>query len=201
MEIIKRDMRLPIIKTKRLILRDITLEDISDDYISWLNNPDINKYLEIRFTPQTIGKVREYVKGKLNNTINTKHFGIYDQDGNRLLGTVTLPHINAYHSYADISFVIGHRNAQGKGYATEAVHGVTYYMFKECGLAKLWAGYYEDHEASAKVLKKNGFRVEGKLRKQYINHEGKRVDHVLVGLLAEEFKVDERLIGPLPLEK
>jgi len=201
MEIINRKMRLPVIKTKRLVLKDITLDDISNDYINWLNNPDINKYLEIRFTPQTFETVREYVKDKLNNTIYTKHFGIYDQNGNRLVGTVTLPHINTHHSYADISFVVGHQNAQGKGYATEAVHAVTYYMFKKCGLVKLWAGYYEDHKASAKVLKKNGFRVEGKLRKQYINHEGNRVDHVLVGLLSEEFKVDRGLIGPLPSEK
>ncbi len=195
MEIILRDPRLPIIKTNRLLIRDIQIDDISEEYIAWLNNPEVNKYLELRFERQTREKVEAYVISKLNDTSASKHFGVYDKDGSRLVGTVTLPSIKWRHLSSDISFVIGHPEAQGKGYATEAVHGVVYYCFKHCGLQKLWAGYYDGHVGSAKVLAKNGFKEEGRLVKELINYTGKRVDHVLVGLLADDFVPNEKLLG------
>ncbi len=198
MEITLREPALPIIRTRRLVIRDIEVKDISPEYVAWLNNPDVNKYLEVRFVEQTRQRVEDYIRAKLNDTISGKHFGVYDNEGKRLVGTVTLPSIKWKHLSADISFVLGHPDASGKGYATEAVHAVTYYCFNCCGFKKLWAGYYDGHTGSAKVLAKNGFREEGRLIKELINYEGKRVDHVLVGLLADDFVPDEKLLGPLP---
>jgi RimJ/RimL family protein N-acetyltransferase len=198
MEILLRKNRLPLIKTRRLVLRDIRLEDISREYIHWLNDGEIVKYLEIRFTKQTPEKIREYVKSKLMDTVNTKHFGVYDECGKRLVGTVTLPRINWNHAASDISFVIGHPEARGKGYATEAVHSVCYHMFEQAGLKKLWGGYYDGHRASAKVFKNNGFEIEGRLKKKLVAPDKKRVDLVLVGLLAEDFKPAKKFLGPLP---
>jgi len=185
--IIDRGEKLPIIRTKRLILRDIEVKDISPEYIKWLNDPEVTKFLEIRFVPQTKERVKKYIEEKLKNTKDTKHFGVYDNDGTRLVGTVTLPKINWNHYYADISFVIGHPDAQKKRYATEAVHGVVHYVFTYCGLKKLWAGYYSGHIASARVLEKNGFKVEGRLIKKFINYKDERVDQIIVGLLAEDY--------------
>ncbi|HPN84399.1 MAG TPA: GNAT family N-acetyltransferase [Victivallales bacterium] len=195
MNIIIRDPKLPIIKTKRLTIRDIEVSDISDEYIAWLNNPEVNKFLEVRFSQQNRQTVENYIRSKLSDTKASKHFGVYDKGGKRLVGTVTLPSIKWKHLSSDISFVIGHPEAQGKGYATEAVHGVIYYCFKCCGLVKLWAGYYDGHEGSAKVLRKNGFREEGRIVKELIDFRGVRVDHVLVGLLAEDFIPDKSLLG------
>lgn len=198
MRIHLRPNRLPIIETKRLVLRDITVEDISPSYIEWLNDPETVKYLEVRFSPQTPEKVRAYVEKKLNDIENSQHFGVYDNNGCRLVGTVTLPQINRNHAFADISFVIGHPGTQGKGYATEAVHAVCYYAFFYLRLNKLWGGYYDGHIASAKVFEKNGFNIEGCIRKKLICHEGKRVDHVLVGLLSQDYQPNDTLLGTIP---
>ncbi|MFT4925432.1 MAG: ribosomal-protein-alanine N-acetyltransferase [Phenylobacterium sp.] len=184
-----RTSKLPHIKTERLVLRDIQLEDISTHYINWLNNPEVTKYLEVRFTPQTRETVAAYVSAKLADTVSSKHFGVYErhQGEQRLIGSVTLGSIDLHHASAAISFVIGHPEAQGKGYATEAIHAAVFYMFNECNINKLWAGYYDGHHGSANALAKNGFVVEGRLKKKFINADGQYVDHVLVGLLAEDY--------------
>ena len=201
MEIIFRGNRLPIIKTKRLVLRDIEIRDITSEYISWLNDPKVVKYLEIRFVPQTKEKIKEYVQSALDDTRNKMHFGIYDKGGARLVGTVSMPHIDWNHYSSDISFVIGHPEASGKGYATEAVHGVIYYVFQECKIVKLWGGYYQGHLKSANVFKNNGFQTEGRIKEKLINYKNQRVDHIIQGLLAEDFKPNERLVGRLPAKK
>ena len=45
-----------IIKGKHIFLRRLTEEDVSDDYVNWMNDPEINQYLESRFNKQTIEK-------------------------------------------------------------------------------------------------------------------------------------------------
>ncbi len=201
MEIIFRGNRLPIIKTRRLVLRDIEIRDITSEYIRWLNDPEVTKYLEIRFVPQTKEKVIEYVQSALEDTRNKMHFGIYDKDGERLVGTVTLTHIDWNHYFTDISFVIGHPEASGKGYATEAVHGIIYYVFRQCKIVKLFGGYYQGHEKSANVFRNNGFQIEGRLYKKVINYNNQRVDHIFEGLLSKDFVPDENLLGKLPPQK
>ena len=198
MEIIFRGNRLPIIKTKRLILRDIEIQDITSEYIGWLNDLRVTKYLEIRFIPQTIEKIKKYVQSALEDTRNKMHFGVYDKSGERLVGTVTLPNINWNHYFAEISFVIGHPEASGKGYATEAVHGIIYYVFRQCKIVKLFGGYYQGHEKSATVFKNNGFQIEGRVYKKLINYKNQRVDHIIEGLLSKGFVPDEKLLGRLP---
>ena len=184
--------------TMRLVLRDIRVIDVSSDYVDWLNNPSVNRYLGVRLFKQTHKKVREYVESKLADTENTKHFGVYDQNGERLVGTVTIPMINWHDSTANLSFVIGHPAAQGKGYGTEAVHALAYYMFRECSLHKLWAGLYDGHQASLRVLEKSGFAIEGRMKGQLVDYRHKRVDYILMGLLATDYSPKQEWLGPLP---
>jgi len=187
-EIVEREGKLPIIKTARLILRDIEIDDISDEYIGWLNNIEVTKYLEVRFEEQTREMVLKYVCNALTNIKEIMHFGIYDNGGTRLIGSVTLPSINRKHSYADISFVVGHPEApKQQNYATEAVQAVVHYVFTHIRLKKLWAGYYDGHLGSKRVLEKVGFIKEGRQKKHLVDYKGNRVDKIIVGLLAEDF--------------
>ncbi|BBN81088.1 hypothetical protein PA25_10730 [Pseudoalteromonas sp. A25] len=183
-----RNQMLPIIKTSRLLLREIQVLDITDEYVNWLNNPNINRYLEVRFTPQTKRTVTEYIESKLKQVKTSMHFGVFDKNGSRLVGTVTLGTIDMHHKAADISFVIGHPEAQGVGYATEAVHGVTHFSFTQGDIVKLYAGYYDGHVGSSRVLAKNGYKVEGRIKQKCVNNEGHRVDHIIVGILADEYQ-------------
>ena len=61
-EISERENMLPIIKSDRLILRDISLSDITQDYIDWLNDYDTVKFLEIRLINQTRERVEAYIR-------------------------------------------------------------------------------------------------------------------------------------------
>ncbi|MCH2089541.1 MAG: GNAT family N-acetyltransferase [Pseudoalteromonas sp.] len=187
-EIELRNDNLPILKTKRLCIREIRAEDVTDEYVDWLNNPNINKYLEVRFVTQTKKSVIEYVESKLKQGDTSMHFGVYDQAGKRLVGTVSLGTIDHHHKAADISFVIGHPKTQGLGYASEAVHAVTHFSLTMGGIVKLFAGFYDGHIGSARVLAKNGYTVEGRIKQKYINHTGYRVDHLIVGILRDEYQ-------------
>lgn len=197
MKITLRENYLPIINTERLILRDIAIGDISYSYIQWINDFETTKYLEVRFQKYTRDDIERFIKSRLADIVNVKHFGVYDNNGSRLIGNVTA-NIKIHHKSADISYIIGHPEANNKGYGTEAVHCVVYYLFNYCDIEQIWAGYYEGHFGSEKVLSKNGFTVQGRLKKQLIGCDNKRVDHIFVGLLKCDFKPYENLLGRLP---
>ncbi len=194
MKITERTGRLPILATKRLILRDIRVEDISDAYLAWINDPETTKHLEIRHRKHSREDAEAFIKSRLEDIENVKHFGIYDQDGTRLVGNISA-NINHLHKSADISYIIGHPGAQGKGYATEAIHAIVYYLFRHAGIGHVWAGYYAGNKASARVLEKNGFTVQARIRKKLINHKGEREDHIIAAILPEEFQPNASLLG------
>ncbi len=69
----------------------------------------------------------------------------------------------------------------GKGYATIAIKKILTYS-KKIGLKKITAGCYSINKGSIRVLKKNGFKKEGVLKKQIL-FKKKRYDQYLFGKL------------------
>ena len=178
--------RLERIKSKNLLLKTMVVEDITEEYINWLNDFETNKFLEVKFIPQTRKSVEKYVRKSLIDQ-NSSHFGVFEHNSLRLIGTVTFNNVDNHHLSAAISFVIGHPEAKGKDYGTEAVHAATNFMLNTKRFIKVYGGYYEDNKAAEKVFQKNGYIVEGRLKKKLINYKGQRVDHIYVGILREDF--------------
>ena len=194
MDIFLRTELPPRILTARLLLREVGLSDISDMLLWWLNDPDTTQYLEIRHVPQTRDRVEDYVRRRLAEPASP-HFGVYDTGGTRLVGTVTVNLLNLYHKTADISFVIGHPEAAGQGYATEAVHAVCWYLFYTVGLVKLTGGLYKTNTGSRRVFEKNGFICESVKRSQFLTREGIRMDGLQYGLLVSEYRPNNCWLG------
>jgi len=55
----------------RFTLKPFNEEDISPQYIGWLNDPTVNRFLEVRFTHQTFENVLHYVQGFYQEEENT----------------------------------------------------------------------------------------------------------------------------------
>lgn len=68
---------------------------------------------------------------------------------------------------------------------TDAVRSYVDYAFRELNLVKLTAHTFEFNVASARVLEKNGFKLEGRLRKHLLK-DGKLIDARFYGLLKED---------------
>jgi [ribosomal protein S5]-alanine N-acetyltransferase len=70
----------------------------------------------------------------------------------------------------------------GKGIVTDSVKAFVKYAFDELGLCRITASVFEPNLASARVLEKNGFQLEGHLRKHY-QKDGRFMDARIYGLL------------------
>ncbi|MCU1279686.1 MAG: acetyltransferase, family [bacterium] len=80
------------------------------------------------------------------------------------------------------------RGCQGLGYGTEAVRLAARYAFQRVALHKLDAPVFVGNVASRRIFEKNGFQLEGTVRRA-VRKRGRFVDTWLLGLLREEARL------------
>jgi len=142
-------------------LKPLSLSHVSPRYVAWLNDEQVNRYLETRWQEQTIDTVLKYVDQSLKDP-GVRIFAILEMaKGERHIGNIKIGPTNERHQYADLSYLIGEKECWGKGYATEAIKLACEYAFKVMKLHRLRAGLYAKNEASRRALVRNGFVHEG----------------------------------------
>jgi len=82
---------------------------------------------------------------------------------------------------AEIGYWLG-EDCWGRGIATEALRAVTDWAFATTDLVRIQAGVFEWNPASARVLEKAGYLLEGRLRKAYVK-DGRTLDRLLYARL------------------
>lgn len=173
------------LSTKRLVLRTLEAPDVTAKYIDWLNDPDVNQYLETRFENQTYESCLSFVK--FCNISRAEYlFGIFEKNNNlNHIGNIKIGLINWNHKVGDISFFLGDKDIWGRGLAKEAIKKILKYSFDKIGLKKICAGCYEGNFGSLKVLMQCGFIVEGFLKEQVVIDK-KRQGIFKLGLIADD---------------
>ena len=171
------------INTQRCVLRALAPSDVTTRYVSWLNNPDVNRYLEARWKRHTRETVRENVRYFLDSPRHML-FGIFTESQEIHIGNVKLSEVDFRYGTAEIGFLIGESSFWGKGYASEAIGAVCHWAFGKGGIQKVSAGAYAQNIASRKTLEKVGFAQEGVLRSQVVLDSGERSDVIRFGLLS-----------------
>jgi len=134
-------------------LRETLLSDCNATYLGWLNDKEVNRYLETRFSPQNIKTITEFVH-KTNTTPDSYLCAIVHKQSGRHVGNVKVGPIHPCYRRADISYFIGDRSVWGQGCGTEAIALMTRFAFRDLGVRKLKAFVRAFNFGSSKVLVK-----------------------------------------------
>lgn len=142
----------------KIYLRRLTVDDVTKKYVDWLNDLEINQYLESRFIYQTIDSTKSFIKSVSN--ANNYMFGIFYKENNEHIGNIKIGNINYRHGFADLGFLVGEKRYWGLGIATEAIYLATRYAFDKLKIHYLYGGVYAPNIGSQKSFEKNGFLLE-----------------------------------------
>ena len=170
----------PLISGAAVTLRPVTESDVTDDYVGWLNDPEVNQYLETRFVTHTLEDVRRYV-GDQSRATDTIFLAIIRQSDGRHIGNLRIGAIDRHHRSATIALMIGERSAWGQGLGSDAIAAATHHAFTALGLDKLTARVYATNLGSIRAFEKAGWRREGLQHGQFLTDAG-RVDGVWFGI-------------------
>ena len=164
-------------------LRLLQLEDCNETYLGWLLDPEVNRYLETRWSMQTLDSIREFV-GTMLGAPDSHLFAIIESATGSHIGNLKIGPVNKRHSHADVSYFIGEKSLWGRGYATSAIQAALSIAFDRLKIHRLQAGLYSGNAASSRALEKAGFVYEGAFRSQLSGPEGWE-DHLFYGILNE----------------
>jgi RimJ/RimL family protein N-acetyltransferase len=154
---------------------------LTDKYISWLNDFEINKYLCVGRLPISKSEV------SILSGDNDIRFAIITSEKNlteEFVGTISLHKIDWIARRAEMGYMIGNKRFWGKGVASEAISLVTDYGINRLGLNKIVAGVVEGNNGSVRVLEKNGYKKYATEYQEYWL-EGKFLDSHKFFILAE----------------
>ncbi|HSE11217.1 MAG TPA: GNAT family N-acetyltransferase [Rudaea sp.] len=116
--------------------------------------------------------------------------GLQRIDGDALIGTCILFHLNAQCRRAEVGYEL-RPDAWGRGYMHEALLALLRFGFTELALNRVEADIDPRNEASARSLERLGFAREGLLRQRWIV-DGEVSDSALYGLLHSDWQAQER---------
>lgn len=154
-------------------LRPITLADATQRYADWLNDPEVSRFMETRWSVHTVRSAREYIDehpGLLAICVDGLH-----------VGNIKIWPLNAWNSCADVSLFIGDKSYWRKGIGSESIKQAVASVEKY-GLRKVEAGIYAPNVASLAAFLKAGFKIEG-WRDSAAAFEGGRCDVIMVGMV------------------
>lgn len=133
-------------------LQPATAADVTAEWVSWLNDSTVNRYLELRHScPHTIESEREWVTRFLDNPLHLLWLIIHDS---KPVGTVTA-RIDG--DSAELGIMIGDRDAWGKNIGTAAILCAMALCQSVQPVNRFTMGTYSDNVAMIRVCEKSGF--------------------------------------------
>lgn len=175
------------VRTGQLVyLRPLERSDLTERYLNWINDPDVNRYVDAGLFPYTQDELESFYQ----RTVEARDqvlYAVVDRESDLHIGNVKLGPISWVHRRAVFSILIGDKTFWGKGCGTEATRLMVEYGFQRLNLRRIELGVLDANEYAVRAYEKVGFVVEGRAR-QYAFVNGQYVDCLWMGLLEQDLK-------------
>lgn len=181
--------KFPYLETQRLILRELSKEDISDIF-EFFSDEQVTHYLDF-YSLSDIKMVDNFVK-RMNQGFKKKEiirWGIIIKETGKVIGTCFISDFER-NAIATIGYDLS-RDYWRKGIMNEVLITVLNFAFEEMNLNRIQAIVHPDNIASKSLLQKRGFTLEGLLRDYEYHYDKESFNDVyMFSLLRREHNID-----------
>ncbi len=180
-------MKAPVLNSERLELRPLDMSFCTHQYVAWLNDEDVYRYLETKGN-YSIDKLREYLSDVEQKQI--LFWGITIKASGKHIGNIKIDPVNPIHGLCEYGIMLGEKSEWNRGYAKEASKIVIDYCFDELNLRKMTLGVLENNIAAVKLYISLGFTIEG-LYKDHEIHDGKYFTGLRMALFNSNYNIKQ----------
>lgn len=144
-----------------------SLEDLEAIH-EFASNEKVSKFIGWQLM-KDLDETRAFVEKLVKRIEVGTHMyaNIMEIETGRIIGTAMLFDFDKEANHAEIGYVLD-ESAWGKGYGTETVKLLSDFAFETLMCRKLYARVVHVNMGSAKVLEKNKFVLEGRLKDHYL---------------------------------
>lgn len=166
-----------------MVLRPLENSDISERYISWLNDPEVNQFNSHAIFPYTKEELLSYVKSASRDRTKVI-LAIIDNKTQRHLGNIALQSIDWIARSAEFAILIGEKEYWSKSVGGEAGQLIVRYGFDRLNLHRIYCGTSSENIGMQKLAIKLGMKEEGR-RKDAMFKNGRYVDVMEYGIVKD----------------
>ena len=141
-----------------VILREFNRSNITDNYLGWLNDPEVVRYSNQRFTLHTHKSSLDYFQSFLGT--NNIYLAIYLKKEDLYIGTMTI-YISTVHETADIGLLIGDKTSWGKGIGQESWKLIVDWLIEVVGIRKVTGGALRSNAGMVQIMVNSGMKIDG----------------------------------------
>ncbi len=150
----------------------------AENMLRWMLDPEVAENVGLRSTP-TLERTRDWIAKVDGDACAIVHDGCH-------VGNVVLDQFDNHLQSARVSIYIGEPSARGRGIAAASLRMALARGFERRKLCRIWLTAHEHNARAISLYFGLGFQKEGTLRGDFLLR-GKRVDAVLMSMLASEF--------------
>lgn len=176
----------PSIPTARLLLRPLRVAD-AEAVFAFKSDIEVTRHYgqePHRSVDETRAWIQRRVDDHARRAVLFWAFALTGDD--RAIGAGCLWNFDAGFRCAELGYEL-HPSYWNRGLMTEAASAILDYAFHDLSLHRIEANPYADNEASVKLLRKLGFKEEGRLRERHF-FRGQYLDQLYFALLEEEWR-------------
>ncbi len=162
-----------------IFFKPLSIND-AEQIHKYASDVDVSRFIGWRLM-HTIDETKELIEEMLKRESAGNHYyaSVVLKSTQKIIGTVMIFNINQDARHAEIGYVF-HKDYWGQGYGTKSVMLMVKFAFESLKLHKLHARVVDSNIGSIRVLEKNGFELEGRL-KDYYFIEGTYYDGLFFG--------------------
>ncbi len=147
-------MKFKNLKTKNYLLHSFKISDVKTNYLIWLKDKQINKYL----TNSNFKNIKELKKYVGDNFFKKNSLFLKISDKNyKHIGNLRIHDVNKTKSSAFLGIMIGDKNQWNKGAAQEVIHSISKYLFRKYKITKIFLGVDRENKRAINAYLKSGF--------------------------------------------
>lgn len=170
-----------------IYLRPLEEEDLTMEYVSWLNDTAVCEFNSHAVFPYTKEKMDAYYDYLQKTQSTNIVLAIIDKNNLTHIGNISLQNIDWINRSAEYAILLGNKSYWGIGVASEASILICDYGFTRLNLHRIYCGTSSKNIGMQKLANKMHMSQEG-IRKQAIFKNGEYIDIVEYGVLKNDFK-------------
>ena len=178
-------MKNPFLTGEKIYLSPLSKEDVSDEYVSWLNDDEVCSENSHAVYPNTHEATLAYVESAGKNKTEIV-FAIKWKKNNEHVGNISIQKIDPVNRSAEIAILIGNKKYWNKGVGSESYKLIIEYGFNTLNLNRISSGQTTSNKGMMNVCEKNGMKKEG-IQREVLFKKGKYLDAVIYSILAKDF--------------
>jgi RimJ/RimL family protein N-acetyltransferase len=167
------------IETPRLHLEPFSERHLSDQYVRWLNDPEVVRFSEQRHRRHTRESAAAYMRS-FEGTANCLWAIVTKEPENLHVGNISAS-VDPENGVADIGLLIGEKSRWGRGFGTEAWTAVCRFLIDQKSIRKVSAGAAVANRGMLEIMRRAGMKEDG-VRARHLVIDGQELDVVHMAL-------------------